>query len=299
MAHIQLADAIARYTETDGIQDTHIPRLTLVKWSRTGEPIHMLQRPAVCIIAQGRKQVMSGDQVLTYGPDAYLVAALDVPITGMVTQAETNAPYLCFCLYLDPAILSEVVLTLPNRAEAISGSGSALSLHDITPELADCATRMVTLLGDEHAAPMLWPLAERELLYRLLTGPQGQQMLAIASPDSPMGQIGRVVGWLKQHFNEPFSAGHLASKAGMSLSSFHQHFKAITAMSPLQYQKQLRLQEARRLMLSSHIDSADAGFRVGYDSPSQFSREYSRLFGAPPVRDMGRLRARPDMPMMI
>lgn len=298
MPHIQLAEAITRFADTDGIHDTAIPRLTLIRWSRTGEPIHMLQRPAVCIIAQGRKQVISGEALLTYGPDAYLVAALDVPITGMVTQADPAEPYLCFCLYLDPAILSEIVLTLPARTDVAEG-GPALSLHAIAPELADCATRLVMLLGQEQDAAMLAPLVEREMLYRLLTGPQGRQMRAIASPDSRMGQIGRVIGWLKQHFNEPFSADHLAGQAGMSLSSFHQHFKAMTAMSPLQYQKQLRLQEARRLMLSGHIDAADAGFRVGYDSPSQFSREYSRIFGAPPVRDMNRLRAQPDAPMAI
>lgn len=297
MTHPRLAEAITRFAE-EGLQDTDIPRLTLVRWSRTGEAIHMIQRPAVCIIAQGEKQVMLGDGILTYGPDDYLVASLDVPITGMVTRADEDAPYLCFCLYLDPAILSEMLLSMPDVPAAID-NGPALTLHRITPEIADCAARLVQMLGEGSAAPMLAPLAERELLFRLFMGGMGAHMRAIATPDSRLGQIARVIGWLKQHFREPFSAHQLARLAGMSLSSFHEHFKAMTAMSPLQYQKQLRLQEARRLMLGGHIEAADAGFRVGYDSPSQFSREYRRLFGAPPIRDIAGFRQVPDMPLAI
>ncbi|WP_420144227.1 AraC family transcriptional regulator N-terminal domain-containing protein [Sphingobium sp.] len=297
MSHEPLAQQIARYAGDDGIIDTAIDRLTLVRWSHAGEPVHMLQRPALCIIAQGVKQVMLGDGVLSYGPASYLVASLDLPITGTVMQASENAPYLCFCLYLDSALLSDIAISLPPVAPV--AEGSALSLHPITPELLDAATRLTALLDQPDSAPLLAPLIERELLVRLMTGPSGGIVRAIASGESRTGQIARAIGWLKAHFREPFNGSSLAGLAGMSVSSFHDHFRRATAMTPLQYQKQLRLQEARKLMLADRLDAAEAGFRVGYDSPSQFSREYRRLFGAPPQRDMGRLRGLPQIALAI
>jgi AraC-like DNA-binding protein len=297
MSHEALGQQIARYADGDGIVDTAIPRLTLVRWSHADEPVHMLQRPALCIIAQGGKRVMLGDSVVAYGPASYLVASLDLPITGMVTQASADAPYLCFCLYLDPVLLSDIAISLPSAAPV--AEGSALSLHPIKPELLDAASRLTALLGDPAGAPLLAPLIERELLVRLMTGPSGGVVRAIAAGESRTGQIARAIGWLKAHFREPYNGPGLADLAGMSVSSFHEHFRRATAMTPLQYQKQLRLQAARTLMLADRLDAAEAGFRVGYDSPSQFSREYRRLFGAPPVRDMGRLRAMPQVAMAI
>lgn len=297
MSHDALGQQIARYADGDGIVDTAIPRLTLVRWSHADEPVHMLQRPALYIIAQGAKRVMLGDSVVAYGPASYLVASLDLPITGMVTQASDDAPYLCFCLYLDPVLLSDIAIGLPPAAPA--QEGRALTLHPITSELLDAATRLTALLGEPAGAPLLAPIIERELLVRLMTGPSGGIVRAIAAGESRTGQIARAIGWLKAHFREPFNGPGLADLAGMSVSSFHEHFRRATAMTPLQYQKQLRLQAARTLMLADRLDAAEAGFRVGYDSPSQFSREYRRLFGAPPVRDMGRLRAMPQVAMAI
>jgi AraC-like DNA-binding protein len=296
--HRQLAEQIAQYAELDGIIDTSIPRLALVRSGQLGEPVHMVQRPALCIIAQGGKRVLLGDAVIDYGPASYLVASLDLPITGAVTQASADAPYLCFCLYLDPALLSEIALTLP-RPPAGAEDGAAMTLHPMTPELIDAATRMTALLGNPTNAPLLAPLIERELLVRLMTGSGGRVLRAIASSESRTGQVAQAIAWLKAHFREPFSGPQLAALAGMSLSSFHDHFRRATAMTPLQYQKQLRLQEARALMLADRLDAAEAGYRVGYDSPSQFSREYRRLFGAPPVRDIGRLRATPQIAIAI
>jgi len=298
MAHQELAEQIARYAEYDGIIDTPIARLALVRSGQSGEPVHMVQRPALCIIAQGGKRVLLGDAVIDYGPASYLVASLDLPITGAVTQASAGAPYLCFCLYLDPALLSEIALTLP-PVPACAEDSAGMRLYPMTPELIDAATRLTALLGDPANAPLLAPLIERELLVRLMTGPGGGALRAIASGESRTGQIAKAIAWLKAHFREPFRGPHLAALAGMSLSSFHDHFRRATAMTPLQYQKQLRLQEARALMLADRLDAAEAGFRVGYDSPSQFSREYRRLFGAPPVRDIGRLRATPQMAIAI
>jgi AraC-like DNA-binding protein len=298
MAHQELAQKIARYAEHDGIIDTSIARLTLVRSGQSDEPVHMVQRPALCIIAQGGKRVVLGDAVIDYGPASYLVASLDLPITGAVTQASADAPYLCFCLYLDPALLSEIALMLP-PVPAGAEDCAGLRLHPMTPDLIDAATRLTALLGDPANAPLLAPLLERELLVRLMTGPGGGVLRAIANGKSRTGQIAQAIAWLKAHFREPYSGQHLAALAGMSLSSFHDHFRRATAMTPLQYQKQLRLQEARTLMLANRLDAADAGFRVGYDSPSQFSREYRRLFGAPPVRDIGRLRATPQMAIAV
>lgn len=297
MSHERLGHQIDRHMTRDGIIDTAIPRLTLVRWSYAGEPVHMLQRPALCIIAQGAKRVMMGDAVVAYGPASYLVASLDLPITGTVTRASGDEPYLCFCLYLDPVLLSDIALALPDDAPV--QDGSALSLHPITPELLDAATRLTALLDQPGTASLLAPLVERELLVRLMMGPGGGVLRAIASGDSRTGQIARAISWLKAHYRESFSGPDLADLAGMSLSSFHDHFRRATAMTPLQYQKQLRLQQARQLMLAERIDAADAGFQVGYDSPSQFSREYRRLFGAPPQRDMGRLRAMPQVALAI
>lgn len=298
MVHQELAQQIARYAGHDGIIDTPIARLALVRSGQGGEPVHMVQRPALCIIAQGGKRVLLGDAVIDYGPASYLVASLDLPITGAVTQASADAPYLCFCLYLEPALLSEIALTLPPPPAGTEERGG-MTLHPMTPELIDAATRLTALLGDAANAPLLAPLIERELLVRLMTGPGGGVLRAIASGESRTSQLAQAIAWLKAHFREPFSGPHLAALAGMRPSSFHDHFRRATAMTPLQYQKQLRLQEARALMLADRLDAAEAGFRVGYDSPSQFSREYRRLFGAPPVRDMGRLRARPQMAMAI
>lgn len=288
--HAALADQIARYACDDGIVDTTIPRLSLVRWSREAIPVHMLQKPALCIIAQGAKHVMVGDSMVAYGPASYLVASLDLPITGVVTEASTATPYLCFCLYLDGAVLSDLLMTMPASAPAQEVE-LGLSLHPVTDEILDAAVRLTALLGRPGDAAVLAPLVERELLFRLISGPTGPLIRAIAAGESRVAQIARAIGWLKTHFRETFSGPQLARLAGMSVSSFHDHFRRATAMTPLQYQKQLRLQEARRLMMADRIAAADAADQVGYESPSQFSREYRRLFGAPPQRDVAQLRS--------
>lgn len=298
MTHNTLARTIARFAPEDGILDTEIPRLSLVRWSRGAVPVHMLQRPALCIVARGAKQVLLGETVIAYGPSSCLVASLDLPITGSVTQASPEAPYLCFCLYLEVDLLTELLLTMPAPAQMEDG-GLGLSLHPVSEPLIDAANRLTALLGSPAEAPMLAPLVERELLIRLIAGPTGGLIRAIAAGDSRTSQIARAIGWLKAHFRESFSGRELARIAGMSLSGFHDHFRRATAMTPLQYQKQLRLQEARRLMMTHHITAADAAGRVGYESPSQFSREYSRKFGLPPQRDADHWRSRVAPPVAI
>ncbi len=297
MIHQSLADQIIRHMSEDGIEETAIPRLSLVRWSGESIPVPMLQRPSLCIIAQGAKQVMVGEAILSYGPDSYLVASLDLPITGMVTRASVAEPYLCFCLYFDIDVLSELLLTIPTRE--IQDGDFGMALTPAAPELVDAATRLTALLGAPQESALLAPLIERELLLRLITGPNGGIIRAIAASDSRTTQIARTIQWLKAHFREPFHGRDLARLAGMSLSGFHDHFRRATAMTPLQYQKQLRLPEARRLMLAEQVAAAEAADRVGYESPSQFSREYRRLFGLPPQRDAASLRDRMAMPVAI
>lgn len=300
----ELAALIERYATTDGVHPTAIPRVHLIRVSRPTEPIHVLHEPALCIVAQGRKQVMLGESVYAYGPEQYLVVSVDLPIVGQVTEAAPDQPYLCLRLDLDPAMLSALMLDAggtPDRTAAESreedrrATGAGLSLSTVTPELLDSAVRLLRLLAAPRDIPILAPLAEREILYRLLTGDQSAQFRQIALADGKLQRVNRAIRWIKQNFAEPFSIDRVAAEARMSPSALHQHFKAVTAMSPLQYQKQLRLQEARRLIVSRAMDAATAGFNVGYESPSQFSREYRRMFGAPPLRDVARLRAAPDL----
>lgn len=292
MATLQeLARLIERYAPDDGVYETEVPRLAAIRMSRPTEPIHALHQPALCIVAQGRKQVMLGSEIFEYGPGQHLVFSVDLPIVGQIVEA----PYLCLRLDLDATQLGGLMLDAA-PARALTGAAPrGLILSTVTDELLDAAIRLARLADTPRDRPTLAPLAEREILYRLLQGDHAGTLRDIARAESRLAQIGRAIGWIKRHYRAPFAIETVAAEASMSPSSFHEHFKAVTAMSPLQYQKQLRLQEARRLILGQAMDAATAGHAVGYDSPSQFSREYRRLFGAPPLRDAARLRTIPEM----
>lgn len=287
-----LASAIDQFVRVDGIHATAVPRLSLVRTSEPTIPLHGVHNPAVCIIAQGRKVVLLGDRAFDYGAGRYLAVSVDVPVVGQVVEASVERPYLCFKLDLDPALLSSMLLELGASGldSDAQGAGQGVEVADASAEIADVALRFVRLLDHPDDIRMLAPLIERELLYRLLCGPLASTLRQIAWGGSRLQQVNRAIGWIRRNFDKPFAMEAVAAEARMSASALHQHFKAVTAMSPLQYQKQLRLQEARRLILSHAADAASAGHRVGYDSPSQFSREYARLFGAPPLRDAARLR---------
>jgi AraC-like DNA-binding protein len=219
-----------------------------------------------------------------------------VPITGQIIEADPKTPYLCLRVDLDAAMLSALMVEAGSSGTASQHPGPALSLSRVTPELLDAAIRLLRLLAAPRDMPILSPLAEREILYRLLMGEQGSKIRQIATADGKLQQVNRAVGWIKRNYRKPFRIEAVASEARTSPSALHHHFKAVTAMSPLQYQKQLRLQEARRPILGLSMDAATAGHEVGYESPSQFSREYRRrLFGAPPLRDTARLKAMPDV----
>lgn len=297
----ELADLIARNTKGDGVHPTAITRVHLIRSSRPTEPLHALHQPALCIVAQGRKQVMLGETVYVYDRSQYLVVSVDLPIVGQILEADATRPYLCLRLDLDPAMLATLLMEIgsmePKSRNGGSDQppGSGLALSVVTPELLDAANRLLRLLTTPRDIPILAPMVEREILYRLLSSEQAARLRQIARADSKLHQISRAISWIKRHYTEPFSIEAVAAEARMSPSALHYHFKAVTTMSPLQYQKQLRLQGARRMILSQAVDAATAGYRVGYESPSQFSREYSRLFGAPPMRDIARLKALPNL----
>ena len=290
----ELAALIERHTATDGIHQTALPRVVLIRASSPTEPLHALHEPAMCLIVQGDKQVMVGDTVHLYDRDKYLIVSVDVPVIGQVTQASPEAPYLCIRLDIDPGTVGALMMESGLQADDKGRSAPGVAVSAVTEPLLDATTRLLRLLESPDDAAVLAPLVEREILYRLLTGDQGARLAQIAMGESRLQQVNRAIAWIKTHYAQPFSIDHVAKEAGMSPSALHQHFKAITSLSPLQYQKQLRLQEARRLIVAQHMDAASAGHAVGYDSPSQFSREYARLFGAPPLRDAARLRAAPE-----
>jgi AraC-like DNA-binding protein len=264
------------------VTTTAIPRLTLSRADRPTEISAAIFYPLLCVVVEGRKRVFLGNEVFYYKPDTYLIASADLPVTGQVIEA----PCLGLTLMLDPATLREVLLSLPASRPALATS-LALAVTPLGPDgLLDPILRMLRLLDEPGHIPTLAPLIEREILYRLLLGACGEMVREMAMPSSGLSHISRAIQVIRTRYHQPLPIKELARTAGMSAPSFHRHFRAVTAMSPLQFQKQIRLQEARRRLLSGNINAADAGFEVGYESPSQFSREYRRMFGVPPVRDV-------------
>lgn len=286
----ELASLIERFTGADGAHKTALPRLFLHRFSVPSAPLHTVYEPAFCIIAQGRKQVVAGDQIHVYDPSKYLVVSVDVPIIANITDASTSRPFLGLRLDLDPAAIGALMMESDMKQAAAAQPGPSLGVSDLSGEIIDAAVRLLRLLEAPRDIAILAPLAEREILYRLLRGEQSGRLGGIAFAESKLQQVNRAIGWIKRYFRDPFHMDAVTSAAGMSASALHQHFKTVTGLSPLQYQKQLRLQEARNLILMQNLDAATVGHTVGYDSPSQFSREYRRLFGAPPLRDAERLR---------
>ncbi|MEG6509668.1 AraC family transcriptional regulator [Methyloligella sp. 2.7D] len=289
----EFAALIDRYAKRDGVNPTPIPRLALVRSEMATMPLHGVFEAALCIIAQGSKRALLGDQVLTYDENKFLVISVDVPAIGQIIEASPEKPYLCVVLHLDRETLASLLLDEANGTARPQAPAPALAVSTVTPEFTDAVVRLLKLLAAPEDIPVLAPLAEREILFRLLQGEQGARVREIALADSRLQRINRAIQWIREHYAEPFRIDDLAAMSGMSASALHSHFKAVTTMSPLQYQKELRLREARRLMLIGERDAATASFDVGYSSPSQFSREYRRLFGLPPQRDIERLRELP------
>jgi AraC-like DNA-binding protein len=241
----------------------------------------------LAIIVQGKKAALLGEETHRYDAGQYLVISVDLPLSGFVTQATPEQPYLGFRLTLDPRQFSDMIAQTPDRKEA---SVRGLFVSNADAPLLDCALRLTRLLDTPQDLPVLAPMVMREIYYRLLTGEQGEAVRQIATSGSNMQRIAQVIQQMKTDFAKPLRIEDLADQVKMSPSSFHAHFKAVTSMSPLQYQKHLRLLEARRLMLTEPVNAVTAADQVGYESPSQFNREYARMFGAPPIRDITSLR---------
>ena len=287
----ELAQLIEQYSRTDGLHTTAIPRLILYRASHLEEPMHAVYEPAVCIVAQGRKQSIAGDEVYLYDAEKYLVVSVGIPAVGRILEASPDKPFLCMALSLDPGAISALMLESDVARAGREQPGSALSVSALEPGMLDACIRMLRLLGSPRDIPVLAPLAEKEILYRLLRGDQATRMSQIACAENRLQDVNRAINWIKRNFRGAFSVEAVASEARMSASALHQYFKTVTGTSPLQFQKHIRLLEARRLMLSQAVDAAAAAHAVGYESPSQFNREYRRLFGAPPVRDIAQLKA--------
>jgi AraC-like DNA-binding protein len=288
-----LATLIARHVPRTGMATTPIARLSLFRADEPTVPLPAVYEASLCLIAQGAKRVSLGEQSLIYDAAHYLLVSIDLPLVGHVIQADREAPYLCCKIDIDQAALTDLILAEGSRAPR--SDLPALAVHRSDDDLIDAACRLLRLLDQPAGITVLAPLIEREILYRLLTGPHGAVLRYMAAADSHLNQVGRAIATIRTGFDRPLRIGDIAAAAGMSPSSLHEHFKAVTKMTPLEYQKQLRLQEARRLMLAGSKTAGSAGFAVGYESPSQFNREYARLFGAPPRRDIARLQASGDL----
>jgi len=287
----ELSTRIARHTGRDGSTQTSLPSLSLFRSECVTTPKPGFYRPIAVFVAQGCKRIQVGGREFHYDPAKYLVVTVDLPAAGNICEAAPDRPYLAAALALDPARLAALLLEMPEGARRTpEAPAPGLRVSPMSPDLLDPVVRLVRLLDRPEDAAILAPLAEREILYRLLRGEQGAMLRQIALSDSRLSQVSRAIDWIKRNYTRPLRIETLADVAGMSPSSFHRHFKSVTELSPLQYQKQIRLQEARRLLLAENANAQSIGFAVGYESPSQFSREYSRLFGAPPSRDVASLR---------
>lgn len=286
-----LTDLIARHAPHDGTFDGRLPGVKLIRASMPTLPMPVIYEPTVCFVAQGRKRAMLGTTTYIYDPARYLVASVGLPVMGSVIEASAAAPYLSLQLDLDLAELGELAIRHPPTAAEAAAAPMGLTLNQTTPALLDAVVRLTSLLDTPRDIDALAPLTIREILYRLLTGPEGGVIRHMAQADSRLNHVARAIVWIRTHFREACRIEDAAQIAGMSRSTFHQHFRAITSLSPLEFRTQLRMQEARRLMVSGALDAASAGFQVGYDSPSQFSRDYARLFGIPPAKHAKLLRA--------
>ena len=286
----ELVERLARAVSTDGSAEP-LPGLHLHRVSAPRGPLHGVLNPAFCVVAQGSKEVYLGDTRYQYDPDHYLLVTVGLPITSQVVEASPERPYLSLRLDLDLTLLGSVVVEADQAAPLNHGDVRAMAVSALDDSLLDAVVRLVRLVDSPREARFLAPLITREILYRLLMGEQGVLLRRIAVEGGHTNLVVKAIEQLRAEYDRPLRIDDLARASGMSVSGFHHHFKAVTGMSPLQYQKRHRLQEARRLMLGEHLDAATTAFRVGYEDAAHFNREYKRLFGAPPMRDVERLRA--------
>lgn len=294
---VELARIIDRHVSGSGICTTIMPHVSLIRADQPSMPTPAVYEASLCLIAQGSKRVSIGEHSVVYDAAHYLLVSVDLPLVGHVIDASPDAPYLCCKIDLDTAILADLMVAEGGRIA--DADLPVLGVYPNDPDLIDAACRLVRLLDRPDTIHALAPLIEREILYRLLIGPHGSMLRRVATAGSHLNQVSRAIAAIRRRFDDQIRIEDVAAEAGMSPSSLYAHFKAITRMTPLEFQKQLRLQEARRLMLADGATAGTAGYAVGYESPSQFSREYRRLFGAPPRQDVARLQSAPAAGMAL
>ncbi|MCL6586300.1 MAG: AraC family transcriptional regulator [Anoxybacillus sp.] len=287
----ELASLIERHIGKDGVYETEIPSLLLFRESHPTTPKHGVQRPSFCLIVQGRKDVWLAGERFTYSPTHYLVASVDLPVASQVVEASEQTPYLALRMEIALQQVIELVQYTEDKIRPLKKPKRAMFVSAIEPDLLDAVTRLIRLLDAPNDIGVLAPMYQKEILYRVLQGSYGDVLKQMAIQNSHAYQIHHVIEYMKKYYRQPIRVEELAELSHMSAASLHRHFKEVTGMSPIQFQKQLRLQEARRLLLTEAMDAADVAFQVGYESPSQFSREYSRLFGRPPKEDAKHLRS--------
>ncbi|EIN6340334.1 AraC family transcriptional regulator N-terminal domain-containing protein [Vibrio parahaemolyticus] len=286
----KLAKLIDRWTGNANQYDTPISGLRLSRWTTPTPPTSYTHNPSICLIAQGRKRVLLGEESFIYDANHFLISSIDLPIIANIIEASEEQPYLGLIMELDLTEISQLIVDSELAFIQSKEAQKGIAVGELSESLLDAFVRLAELLDEGQNIKILAPIIKREIFYRLLMSEQGTRLHQIVTAGSHSHQIAKAIDWLKNNFVKPLSVGDLASYTGMSKSSFYTHFRSMTSMTPLQFQKKLRLSEARRLMLTENLDAIAATFKVGYESPSQFSREYSRLFGAPPSKDIKSLR---------
>jgi AraC-like DNA-binding protein len=284
----ELVDRLSRVLPSDAAKEV-FPGLNVSRVSVCKESARGVYEPAFCFVAQGAKQAQLGNEIFRFDPDHYMIYTVDLPLIFRIVDATPERPYLGFSLTLTPSVVASVMVESGIKIKSGNGSAKAMDVNAVSADLRDAIVRLVRLIDDPGGQKVLAPLITREIIFRLLEGGQGPRLAHLLS-FGDTERVSKAVAHLRAHFDEPLKMEEIARTIGMSVSRFHHHFKSVTAMSPLQYQKQIRLQEARRLMLNEDVDAASAGFRVGYEDPSYFSRDYKKQFGAPPQRDIAALR---------
>ncbi|MCA9255630.1 MAG: AraC family transcriptional regulator [Phycisphaerales bacterium] len=290
----ELADLMRTSLKNEGVMQVR-PDLSFSRFSNPTDLHHGFYEPCFCVIAQGAKTLTLGGETFRYDPAHYMVCTVGLPMTAQIVEASTKRPYLGLRLTLDPGVVASIIIesNLDPRGES---NARAVDVSVLDSDLLDATLRLIRLIDKPDDYNALAPLVIREINYRLLTGAQGGRMRHLARFGGHANRMVRAVEMIRGSFDQPLSVADMAHNLGMSSSGFHAHFKAVTSMSPLQFQKQLRMQEARRLMLSEDFDAAEAGFKVGYEDASHFNRDYKRHFGAPPMRDIERMRQTADRP---
>lgn len=282
----ELARRARTLAPMEGLNESCIPGVAVIRASSPTQPLPALYEPCLCIVLQGRKRASLDGEVYVYDPLNYLVVSVPLPLSSQILEATPAKPYLCLRLAIDVTVIADLLGRLPAADEQAAQANRGLFVARISDAMLDAVVRLLKLLAQPDDAAVLGPLVVREIYYRALTGELGQRLCELCSAGAHVHRVARAIHLVKSRFDEPLSIEALARAVHMSPSSLHHHFKAVTSMSPLQFQKQIRLHEARRLMLTEGLDASSAGHRVGYESPSQFNREYRRLFGAPPRREI-------------